>query len=147
MSGRVPLIPPTGDKSRSRDGRLRGHDEPQAGRSVRLEDVDEGLRALEPRARGDERDFNGANFSFAKAAEEREVADLNKKTAQQKLDEKTRTLREAQKHLDGMLADQDKAERKVEALAHNFRNDWLRNRPLADFLDPTIKVKQTVIEH
>lgn len=52
----------------------------------------------------------------------------------------------ALKERDALFADRDRQARKLGGIAHNFVNDWFRNRPLVDFISPLYKINQTVVE-
>src|SRR5581483_6112576 len=67
------------------------------------------------------------------------------KEAKAHLDSIQKPVTTAQKKLDALTADLEKSKKKLEAIGPSFENDWFRNRPLADFIDPTIRVKQTVV--
>jgi cbb3-type cytochrome oxidase cytochrome c subunit len=52
----------------------------------------------------------------------------------------------ALKEREALFAERSRSERKLERIAHNFANDWFRNRPLVDFISPLYKINQTVVE-
>ncbi|MFN0150377.1 MAG: c-type cytochrome [bacterium] len=52
----------------------------------------------------------------------------------------------ALKERTALFDERDRNARKLSGIAHNFANDWFRNRPLVDFISPLYKVNQTVVE-
>lgn len=52
----------------------------------------------------------------------------------------------ARQALDALYGDRNRLERKLERIDHNFANDWFRDRPLVDFISPSLKVNQIVID-
>ncbi|MEZ0230901.1 MAG: c-type cytochrome, partial [Planctomycetota bacterium] len=88
-----------------------------------------------------------ANAHLAEAGAEKEKATLGVKDAQARVAGLQAPLLAAQKKLDEANAGVNRTERKVEQLAHNLRNDWIRNKPGVDFLDPTEKPKQIVLDN
>ncbi len=45
-----------------------------------------------------------------------------------------------------LYVDRDRLERKLQRIDHNFVNDWFRDRPLVDFIAPSLKVNQIVVD-
>ncbi len=80
-----------------------------------------------------------------KAGFDKEAAKLGVDKARAELDKVEDPLLKAQKHRDEVDAKVNGAKKKVDQIAHGFKNDWFRNRPGVDFLDPTEKVKQIVL--
>jgi cbb3-type cytochrome oxidase cytochrome c subunit len=52
----------------------------------------------------------------------------------------------AKKAMDELYTDRSRLERKLQRIDHNFVNDWFRDRPLVDFIAPSLKVNQIVVE-
>jgi mono/diheme cytochrome c family protein len=87
----------------------------------------------------------GADDTLSKAGAEKEAAKLGVDAAKARLDAVQDPLLKAQKHRDEVESKVNAAKKKVDQIAHGFKNDWFRNRPGVDFLDPTEKVKQVVL--
>jgi cytochrome c2 len=93
------------------------------------------------------KELGEANHHLAEAGAEKEKATQAVKDAQARVAGLQAPLLEANKKLEEAQGAVNRTERKVEQLAHNFRNDWFRNKPGVDFLDPTEKPKQIVLDN
>ena len=91
----------------------------------------------------------------------RELAELESRVAARKaeLDGSTKERDVAEGELEGLMAKRDEAQRGLDALMrdqrqlrgklagieHNFINDFFRDLPMLDFIDPSLEVKQVVL--
>lgn len=88
-----------------------------------------------------------ANHHLADAGKEKEEATLGLKAAQDRVIALELPLLDAKKKLESAEGAVSRTRRKVDQIAHGFLNDWFRNKPGVDFLDPTEKPKQIVLDN
>ncbi len=93
------------------------------------------------------KELGEANHHLAEAAAEKEKANLALKAAKDTVAALEDPLLKANKKLEEAEAAVHRTQRKVEQLSHSFLNDWFRNKPGVDFLDPTEKPKQIVLDN
>lgn len=84
--------------------------------------------------------------ALAKATLALDALQVEQAEATARRDALTSDLAAARKERSTLFAERDRLSRKLQGIEHNFVNDWFRNRPLVDFIAPSQKVNQIVIE-
>ncbi len=88
-----------------------------------------------------------ANKRLADSGREKELATQAVKDAREVVAKLEDPLLKAKKQLDDAEGKVKQAKKKVQTIDHSFKNDWFRNRPGVDFLDPTEKPRQIVLKN
>jgi mono/diheme cytochrome c family protein len=103
-------------------------------------------------AAGQVAEHNEYSTKLAEALDEQERRGHEKEQANQGVTDATariealeKPLLDAKKALEDATAAIGKSQRAYDKIAYSFRNDWLRNEPGVDFLDPTEKPEKQVI--
>ncbi len=108
--------------------------------------VEMGEEAKSPKAPALEKKLESRQEKLAHLTLELEALQSERQSVQTEVDSFTGERDAALRQKAALFTERDRLERKLKVIGHNFANDWFRNRPIVDFMNPSIKVNQIVVD-
>ncbi len=104
-------------------------------------------KAKDPRAVLVNRDIEKTEKALEEYRKQREEAEARLKTIDAKIASITAKRDKLQKEIARIRKERDQLERKLARIDHNFVNDWFRNQPIIDFMNPSLKINQIIVDN